>query len=259
MVKYFSILFLSVTTAAAGQILDLDLSCPIVYPHEYIIRNEIHSISFIQSGGSIKKEVKKHENAMLTYFFDTAGVAYIKVINDKGGFTDTFMMNGMRCEYKNDPDSRFYEGNVFCNDKGMVVANQTEKSNIFYRYDSLDRLNEWIQIDREGDGESNVFLTRYKYDSLDRMDSIIEKEGVLRYNLGIRQMDTIYKSALVRLIRYTEGRMTAVITYTNNNREQVIAASTYKYKYRGEKLDQIELYIGEEKKAIYTLKVLKTE
>jgi hypothetical protein len=190
----------SISVSAWGQILDLDMECPIIYPHEYIVRNEIHSISFVQSGDNIKKEVKKHVNAQITYFFDSAGVPCMKVINDRGDFIDTFMMNGMRCEYKSEPDSRFYEANVYCNEKGMVLANQTEKSNIFYKYDSLDRLGEWIQIDREQDEASNVFLIRYIYDSIGRMDSIIEKEGVLRYNLGIRQMDTIYKSSLIKLI-----------------------------------------------------------
>ena len=53
--------------------------------------------------------------------------------------------------------------------------------------------------------------------------------------------------------------MSAVITYTGNNREQTIAASTYRYKYKGDKLDLIELYIGEDKKPIYALKVMKIE
>jgi hypothetical protein len=53
--------------------------------------------------------------------------------------------------------------------------------------------------------------------------------------------------------------MNDIVTYTSNNREQIIAASIYKYKYKGEKLDQVELYIGEEKKPIYILKVYKTE
>jgi hypothetical protein len=167
------------------------------------------------------------------------------------------MMNAMRCQSKSDPESRFYEENLFCNDRGIVLANQTEKSNFFYRYDSLDHLREWIEIDREEDEQSNVILMQYKYDSVGHMDSIIEKEGSLKYNLGIRQMDTIYKSTVIRSIRYAGDRMSAVITYTNNNREQTIAASTYKYKYKEDKLDQVELYIGDDKKPIYTLKVLK--
>ena len=258
--KYFLILIqVALTIAAQGQILDLDLECPIVYPRDYILKNEIGSISFVQSGGNIKKEVKKHQNAVTTYFFDSTGTAFMKVLNDVGGFTDTFMMNAMRCQFKNDPDSRFYEGNIFCNDKGMILANQTEKSSFFYRYDSLDRLRESIQIDREEDEESNVVLIRYQFDSLGHIDTIVEKEGTLRYNLGIRQMDTIYKSTNIRAIRYAGDRMNAVVTFTNNNREQTIAASTYKYKYKGDKLDQVELYIGTEKKPIYTLKVLRTE
>jgi hypothetical protein len=246
-------------SAVGAQILDLDMECPVVYSREYILANQIQSISFVQSGGNIKKEVKKHANAVITYYFDSAGSASMKVLNENGGYTDTFMLNAMRCAYKSDPDSRFYEENLFCNDKGMIIANQTEKSNYFYRYDSLDRLREWIQIDHEEDGESNVLLTRYTFDSIGRMDAIIEKEGVLQYNLGIRQMDTIYRSEAIRYIKYAGEHMSAVTTYTNNNREQTIAASIYRYKYKGDKLDQIELYIGEDKKPTYTLKVLKTE
>ena len=244
--------------SARCQLLDLDLECPIVYPTSYILQNEIQSISFVQSGGSIKKEVKKHTNAVVKYFFDSTGTACMKEINENG-YIDTFMLNSMRCRSKNDPESRFYEANLFCNDKGMIIANQTEKSNYFYRYDSIDRLKEWIEIDHEEDGESNVLLTQFRFDSIGRFDSIIEKSGVLRYNLSIRQMDTIYQSTVTRLINYTGDRMTAVVTFTNNNREQTIAASTYRYKYKGDRLDQIELYIGDDKKPIYTLKVFKTE
>lgn len=242
---------------ASSQILDLEMECPIIYTPEYIMQNSIRSISFAQSGGNIKKEIKKHGNAVITYFFDSTGMAEMKVLNDVG-YTDTFMMNQLRCMSKNDPDSRFYEENLFCTDKGMILANQTERSNFFYRYDSLSRLYEWIEIDREEDEQSNVILMQYRFDSIGHMDSIIEKEGSLRYNLGIRQMDTIYKSTVIRSIQYTGDRMSAVVTYTNNNREQTIAASTYRYRYKGNKLDQIELYIGEDKKPIYTLKVLKT-
>ena len=258
-VRYLLIFFLLIISASARcQLLDLDLECPIVYAPSYIIQNEIGSISFVQSGGNIKKEVKKHTNAVIRYLFDSTGTACMKEINENG-YIDSFMLNGMRCQSKNDPESRFYEANLFCNDKGMIIANQTEKSNYFYRYDSLDRIKEWIEIDHEDDGESNVLLSQYRFDSIGRMDSIIEKSGVLRYNLSIRQMDTIYQTTVTRLIHYMGERMTAVVTYTNNNREQTIAASTYRYKYKGDRLDQIELYIGEDKKPIYTLKVLKTE
>jgi hypothetical protein len=243
----------------SAQILDLDMECPIIYPREYILHNGILSISFVQSGDNIKKEVKKHTNAVITYYFDSAGTACMKVVTDNGGYTDTFMMNSMRCEYKNDPESRFYEANLFCNSKGMILANQTEKSNYFYRYDSLDQLKEWIRIDHEEDGESNVSLTRYRFDSIGRLDSIIEKEGMLRYNLSIRQVDTIYVSTVSRYISYAGGKINALTTYTNNNRGQTIAASTYRYKYKDNELDQIQLYIGEDKKPIYTLKVLKIE
>lgn len=244
-------------SAASAQILDLEMECPVVYPPEYITQNNIHSISFAQSGGNIKKELKKHANAVITYFFDSTGIACMKVLNDVG-YTDTFMMNSLRCQSKNDPESRFYEANLFCTDKGMILANQTERSNFFYRYDSLSRLYEWIEIDREQDEQSNVLLMQYRFDSIGHLDSIIEKEGSLRYNLGTRSTDTIYKSTVVRSIQYSGDRMSAVITFTNNNREQTIAASTYRYRYKGEKLDQIELYIGDDKKPIYTLKVLKT-
>ena len=244
--------------SAFPQILDLEMECPVVYPREYILQNNIQSISFVQSGGNIKKEMKKHANAVITYFFDSTGVACMKVLDDVGGYTDTFMMNSMRCQSKGDPDSRFYEENLFCNDKGMIIANQTEKSNFFYKYDSLNRLREWIEIDREEDEQSGVILTQYKFDSIGRLDSIIEKDGSLRYNLGIRQMDTIYKSTVIRSIGYAGDRMSTVVTFTQNNREQTIAASTYRYKYKGDKLDQVELYIGDDKKAIYTMKVLKT-
>jgi len=244
---------------ATAQILDMDLECPIIYPRSYIIHNGIGSISFVQSGDNIKKERKKHANAVITYFFDSTGIAGMKVISEKDGYIDTFMLNSMRCQYKSEPESRFYEQNLFCNDKGMIIANQTEKSNYYYRYDSIDRLREWIQIDHDEDGESNVVLTRYTFDSIGRMDSIIEKEGALEYNLGIRQMDTIYRATVIKLIRYSGNRINTVVTYTNNNREQTIAASTYRYKYKNDILDQIDLYIGESKKQIYTLKVLKTE
>jgi len=245
--------------AAQGQILDLDMECPIVYAPEYILQNNIHSISFVQSGGNMKKEMKKHMDAVITYFFDSSGIACMKVLNDKGGYMDTFMLNAARCQYKNDPESRFYEENLFCNGKGMILANQTDKSNFYYRYDSLDRLIEWIQIDRQEDEESPVTLTRYSFDSLGHIDSITEKEGVLRYDLSVQKVDTIYRSTVVRTISYAGDKMSAVITYTDNNREQTIAVSTYRYKYRNGKPDQIELYIGEEKNSIYTLKVLKTE
>ena len=259
MKNIFVILFLVITGKAWGQILDFDLECPIIYSRAYILQNEIQSISFVQSGDNIKKEVKKHRNAVTTYFFDSTGLAFMKVLNDKDTYVDTFMMNGMRCLYKGDPDSRFYEPNVFCNDRGLVIANQTERSNYFYTFDSTDRIRSWIQIDKEEEGESNVMLYRYEYDSIGRMDSITEKEGSLRYNLGTRQMDTIYKSTVIRKVKYTGDRMTAVVTYTNNNREQTVAASIYRYLYKGEKLDQVELYIGDDKKPIYILKVLKTE
>jgi hypothetical protein len=259
-VKYCFAFFQVVLFAHShAQILDLDMECPVIYPYAYIIQNQIQSISFVQSGTNIKKEVKKHADAVVTYYFDSTGMAIMKVLNENGGYTDTFMMNSMRCLYKNDPDSRFYESNVYCNDKGQVIANQTERSNYFYRYDSIDRLKEWIEIDKEEDAESNVLLSQYKYDSIGRLDSIIEKEGVLSYNLSIRQMDTIYRSTVAMSIRYTGDRMSAMVTYTNNNRDQTIAASTYRYKYKWDRLDQIELYIGEDKKPIYTLKVLKTE
>jgi hypothetical protein len=259
-VKYSLILFqIMLSAALSAQILDFDLECPIVYPRAYILENNIQSISFVQSGDNIRKEVKKHRNAVTTYYFDSTGLAYMKVLDDKGTYVDTFMMNGMRCQFKTDPDSRFYEPNVYCNDKGMVIANQTEKSNYFYHFDSLDRISSWLQIDKEEEGESNVTLFRYQYDSLSRMDTITEKEGSLRYNLGIRQLDTIYRSTVVRAIKYSGDKMSAVITFTNNNRDQTIAASTYRYKYKNNKLDLIELYIGEDKKPIYALKVLKTE
>jgi hypothetical protein len=234
------------------------MECPIVYPRAYILQNNIQSIAFAQSGDNTSKKMKKHDRAVITYIFDSTGMACMKVLDDAGSYTDTFMMNAQRCQSKNDPESRFYEENLFCNDKGMIIANQTEKSNFFYRYDSQDRMREWIEIDHEEDQESNVILTQYKYDSLGLLDTIVEKEGSLRYNLGIRQMDTIYRSTVVRAIHYHDDRMSSVVTFTNNNREQTIAASTYRYKYKGDKLDEIELYIGEEKKAIYTLKVLKT-
>ena len=244
--------------AAPAQILDLEMECPVVYPRGYILQNEIRSISIAQSGGSMKKEIKKHANAVITYVFDSTGVACMKVINDIGGYTDTFMMNALRCQSKNDPESRFYEENIFCNDKGLILANQTERSNFFYRYDSLERLREWIEIDRDADEQSTVILTRYVYDSIARLDSIIEKEGELRYNLGTRLTDTIYKSTVTRSVQYNGDRMSAVVTHTINNREEAVPASIYLYKYKGEKLDQIELYIGEDKKPIYTLKVIKT-
>jgi hypothetical protein len=253
---FFVVQFL-IISAASAQILDLEMECPVVYPPEYITTNNIHSISFAQSGGNIKKALKKHANAVITYFFDSTGIASMKVLNEVG-YTDTFMMNSLRCQSKNDPDSRFYEPNLFCTDKGMILANQTERSNFFYRYDSLSRLYEWIEIDREQDEQSNVLLTQYRFDSIGHLDSIIEKEGSLRYNLGTRSTDTIYKSTIVRSVQYSGDRMSAVITFTNNNREQTVAASTYRYRYKGEKLDQIELYIGDDKKPIYTLKVLKT-
>lgn len=235
------------------------MECPVVYSPQYITQNGIQSITFAQAGGNIKKEVKKHANALTLYYFDTLGIPYMKVLQDVGSFTDTLMMNSMRCEYKNEPDSRFYEPNIFCNEKGKIVANQTERSNYYYKYDSADRLHEWIEIDHEEDGESNVLLTAYKYDSIGRLDSILEKEGSLKYNLGIRQMDTIYRSTVSKVVKYAGERMSAVVIYTTNNRQRTIAASTYKYKYKGERLDQIELYIGDDKKPIYTIKVLKTE
>lgn len=248
-----------VTINASGQILDLDMECPIIYPKSYIIHNGIANISFIHSGGNLKKEMKKHANAVITYSFDSTGTANMKVLTENGGYIDTFMLNSTRCQYKSDPESRFYEQNLYCNDMGMILANQTEKSNYYYRYDSIGRLKEWIQIDHNEDGESNVLLTRYRFDSIGHMDSIIEKEGVLEYNLSIRQMDTIYRSTVTKLIRYNGDRINSVVTYTNNNREQTIAASIYRYKYKNDALDQIDLYIGESKKSIYTLKVLKTE
>ena len=255
----FSFFILIITTTVCGQILDLDMECPIIYPKGYIIHNEIGSISFVQSGDNIKKEMKKHTNALITYFFDSTGAAVMKVISENGGYIDTFMLNSMRCQYKSEPESRFFEQNLYCNGRGMIIANQTEKSNYYYRYDSIDRLREWIQIDHNEDGESDVLLTRYRFDSIGHMDSIIEKDGSLEYNLGTRQMDTIYRSTVTRLIRYSGDRINSVVTYTNNNREQTIAASTYRYKYKNDALDQIDLYIGESKKAIYTLKVFKTE
>ena len=136
-----------ISAALSAQILDFDLECPIVYPRTYILENNIQSISFVQSGDNIRKEVKKHRNAVTTYYFDSTGLAYMKVLDDKGTYIDTFMMNGMRCQFKTDPDSRFYEPNVYCNDKGMVIANQTEKSNYFYHFDSLDRIS---SADRQG-------------------------------------------------------------------------------------------------------------
>ncbi len=255
----FTFFLVCITAFASAQILDLDMECPIIYPPRYIRHSHIQSISFVQSGGNIKQEIRKHATAVITYYFDSTGRASMKVLSENGGYIDTFMLNAMRCRYKSDPGSRFYEQNLFCNDKGMVIADQTEKSNLFYRYDSIDRLREWIQIDHEEDAESAVALRQYRYDSIGHMDSIIEKEGVLRYNLGSRQMDTIYRSTVTRLIHYTDGRMGSVVTYTNNNREQTIAASTYRYRYKDDALDQIDLYIGENKKSIYTLKVLKTE
>ena len=255
----FTLFLLAIAAIGRAQILDPDMECPVVYSREYILHNQIKSISFIQSGGNIKKEMKKHVNAVFNYFFDSTGVASMKIMSENGGYIDTFMLNRMRCIYKNDPESRFYEPNLFCNDKGMILVNQTEKSNYYYRYDSMDRLKEWIQIDHNEDGESSVLLTRYRFDTIGRMDSIIEKEGALEYNLSIRQMDTIYRSTVTRVIHYMGDRMSSVVTYTNNNREQTIAASTYRYKYKGEALDQIDLYIGDSKKSIYTLKVLKTE
>jgi hypothetical protein len=258
-VKYLLIFFqLACLSAASGQILDLEMECPVIYTPEYIIQNNIQSISFSQSGAAIKRRgAKKHENGVITYIFDSTGTACMKVLNDVG-YTDTFMMNRMRCQAKNDPESRFYEENLFCNDKGKIIANQTERSNFFYRYDSLDRLREWIEIDHEEDEQSNVIIIRYTFDSIAHLDSIIEKEGALRYNLGTRSMDTIYRSTVIRSIQYNGDRMSAVLTYTFNNREQTVTASTYHYRYKGEKLDQIELFIGEDKKPIYTLKVFKT-
>jgi hypothetical protein len=255
----FLSLFIVTVTLAYGQILDLDIDYPIIFPKEYVVQNEIHEVTYSESGDNIAKHSKKNADAVITYFFDTAGTPFMKVLTDNRGYVDSFMMNGMRCEYKSDPDSRFYEENVFCNDKGMIIANQTDKSNFFYRYDSLDRIREWIEIDREEDAEANVFLTMYKYKPTGQLDSIINKEGVLRYNLGSRQMDTIYKSSYIKTIRYADSRISAVTTYTNNNRDQVVAASTYRYKYKGDKLSQVDLYIGEDKKSIYTLKLIRTE
>jgi hypothetical protein len=139
------------------------------------------------------------------------------------------------------------------------VANQTEKSSNFYKYDDQNRIIQWIQIVRDEDAESNVFLNVYTYTDSGQLDLVVEKEGALRYNLGTRLMDTIYKNTVIKKSTYVSGRLSTVVTYTNNNLDQTVESSVYKYKYKGDRLDEVDLFIGEEKKAIYSMKVLKTE
>jgi hypothetical protein len=261
MLKYilFATFFAFISSGSA-QVLDLDLECPLVFPRHYFEQNLISRFTITQSGKSAKHNKKKHANASITYYFDSAGTAFMKVLHDQGDYTDTNMMNAMRCASKSDPESRFYEENLFCNDRGMILANQTEKSNLFYRYDSLDRLREWIQIDHEQDDESQVFLTKFEYDSIGRLDSVIDKEGALVFNLSIRQTDTIYRSATYKKVVYKEDRITSVLCYASNNYDQIVPFSVYKYKYKGDRLDMVELLLADDKKTVqYTLKVLWVE
>ena len=142
----------------------------------------------------------------------------------------------------------------------MILANQTDKSKIFFRYDSLERIREWIQIDREEEEESQVYLTKYEYDSIGRLDSIIDKEGALRFNLSVRQLDTIYRSATYRKVQYKDGLITGVMCFASNNLDQIVPVSFYKYKYKGDRLDMIELSpIDDRKVVLYTLKLLWTD
>ncbi len=250
------ILSLAVLGQCSGQILDLELDCPLIFPDHYFAQNAISTITITQSGGNLKRNIRKHISANVTYYFDSVGIAYMRVLHDRGDYTDTMMMNYKRCESKSDPESRYYEENLFCNDRGMILANQTEKSKIFFRYDTIDRLREWIQIDREEDEESQVYLTRYTYDSIGHLDSIIDKEGALRFNLGTRLMDTIYRTAVHKKMIYKDDRIISVINYTTNNLEQIVPVSFYRYRYKGDKLDMVELYPIDDKKPLYTLKVL---
>lgn len=257
------LLFSLLPAGLAAQIMDLDLDFPVLYSPSAVLQAEIHSLSFVESGDNgkvnIKKEIKSHRSGQTTYFFDSTGVPFMKEIGYSNGFTDTFMMNRMRCESKNDPDSRFYEPNVFCNEKGMVVANQTDKSSYFYRYEHGDQIMQWVRIDRDEDAESSVFTTIYEYNDTGMPELIVEKTGELRFNLGTRLVDTIFKTSVVKRLMYTDGRPYAMVTYTKNNLDQIIASSTYKYHYKEDLLYQVDLFVGDEKQPVYTFKLLKKE
>ena len=106
-------MILAATGHARCQVLDMDLDCPLIFPPRYIEQNMISHMTVTQSGGHVKRDHKKHVNATVTYYFDTLGRAYMKVLHDRGEYVDTEMMGYSRCTCKSDPESRYYEEKPF--------------------------------------------------------------------------------------------------------------------------------------------------